>query len=1219
MQCAGESITLFKNKMNEEFRIVSLRNMMHLCTSCLYNCAKGSPNKIASGFFLRLLTSKLMNDIADICRSLASIIKKPLDLGEVESVDSDTHENLMEMEDQSSMSLFNDHPASNVTDANESGESQLIIGATSPLAEEHLSKQDLLVLDMLKFLCMCVTTAQTNTVSFRAADIRRKLLMLIDSSMLDPTRSLHLHMYLVLLKELPGEEHPLPMEDVVELLKPLSNVCSLYRRDQDVCKTILNHVLRIVTNLCQGDTDTENTSDAQGQFLTVIGAFWHLAKEGKCTFSVRMALVKCLKTLLEADPYSKWAILNVMKEDFPVNEIFPQFLADSHHQVRMLAAESVNRLFQHMEQGRSSTLLKALPLKLQQTAFENAYLKAQEGMREVSHRAENPEFLDEICNRKAVLLMMIAVVLCCSPVCEKQALFALCKSVKENGLEPHLIKKVLEKVSETFGYRHLEDFMASHLDYLVLEWLNLQYSLSSFPFILLNYTNIEDFYRSCYKVLIPHLVIRSHFDEVKSIANQIQEDWKHLLTDCFPKILVNILPYFAYEGTGDSGMAQQRETATKVYDMLKDENLLGKQIDHLFISNLPEIVVELLMTLHEPATSGASQSTDPCDFSGDLDPAPNPPHFPSHVIKATFAYISNCHKTKLKSILEILSKSPDSYQKILLAICVQAAETNNVYKKHRILKIYHLFVSLLLKDIKSGLGGAWAFVLRDVIYTLIHYINKRPARFTGVSLRSFSLCCDLLSRVCHTAVTHCKDALENHLHVIVGTLIPLVDDQMEVQKQVLDLLKYLVIDNKDNENLYITIKLLDPFPDHVVFKDLRITQQKIKYSRGPFSLLEEINHFLSVSVYDALPLTRLEGLKDLRRQLEQHKDQMMDLMRASQDNPRDGVMVKLVVGLLQLSKMAANHAGEKEVLEAVGSCLGEVGPVDFSTIAIQHNRDTSCTKALELFEDKELQWTFILLTYLNSTLIEDCVKVRSAAVTCLKSILGTKTGHSFWEMYKTTTDPMLTYLQPFRTSRKKFLEVPRLEKESPLEGLDDTNLWIPQSENHDVWIKTLTCAFLDSGGTKSEVLQLLKPMCEVKTDFCQTVLPYLIHDILLQDTNESWRNLLSTHIQGFFAYCFRQSSQTSRSTTPANLDSESEHFFRCCLDKKSQRTMLAVVDYLRRQKRPSSGTVFEDAFWLELNYLEVAKVAQSCAAHFTTLLYAEIYADKKNMDDQERR
>lgn len=36
-----------------------------------------------------------------------------------------------------------------------------------------------------------------------------------------------------------------------------------------------------------------------------------------------------------------------------------------------------------MKHRGSSTLWKALPLKLQQTAFENAYLQAQEGMREV--------------------------------------------------------------------------------------------------------------------------------------------------------------------------------------------------------------------------------------------------------------------------------------------------------------------------------------------------------------------------------------------------------------------------------------------------------------------------------------------------------------------------------------------------------------------------------------------------------------------------------------------------------------------------------------------------------------------------------------------------------------------------------------------------------------------------------------------------------------------
>lgn len=37
-------------------------------------------------------------------------------------------------------------------------------------------------------------------------------------------------------------------------------------------------------------------------------------------------------------------------------------------------------------------------------------------------------------------------------------------------------------------------------------------------------------------------------------------------------------------------------------------------------------------------------------------------------------------------------------------------------------------------------------------------------------------------------------------------------------------------------------------------------------------------------------------------------------------------------------------------------------------------------------------------------------------------------------------------------------------------------------------------------------------------------------------------------------------------------------------------------------------------FWLELNYLEVAKAAQSCSAHFTALLYTEIYVDKLKAD-----
>uniref|UniRef100_A0A669QMV8 non-specific serine/threonine protein kinase n=1 Tax=Phasianus colchicus TaxID=9054 RepID=A0A669QMV8_PHACC len=1215
----GESISNSSKKLNEDTQISSLRTLIMQCTRCLCNCTKNSANKMVSNLFLRLLTSKFINDLLDTCKSLMTFTGKPSELGEVDLVGNDAEESIMEADNQVSDDLFDDHSVTDISDTNESGEMQNVTGAVSPLAEEQLTKQDLLHLEILKFLCICATTVQIQTVSFRASDIQRKLLMLIDGSIFDSAKPLHLHMYLLLLKELPVEENLLPVDEVLKLLTPLSDVCSLYRRDQDVCKEILNNLLPIAVSLAQSSAHSEETRIAQGQFLTVVGAFWYLAQGKRCTAPVRVALLNCMKALLEADPYSKWAILNVKNEDLPVSEVFPHFLADSHHQVSILAAKSITSLFQDVKHRDSSGLSKPLPLELQQKAFENVYLRVQEGMGNPFSGDASPEdVLDKQCNRKAVLLMLITMVLCCSPVCEKQALFAICQSVKENGLEPHLVKKVLKKVSDIFGYKNIEDFMTSHLDYLVVEWLKIKdkgYSLSAFPYVLLNYTGLEEFYRSCYKVLVPHLVIRSQFEDVKSLGSKIGKDWRQVLADCFPKILVNILPHFAYESHGQREIAEQRETASKVYDVLKDENCLGKQqIDNLSHNNLSEIVVELLMTLHEPPSTKAEEGSHLSKYVRELDPVPNPPHFPSYVIKATLDHISSCHKSKLKSLIAVLSKNPDSFQKILLALCKHASDTNNIYKKHRVLIIYHFFVSLLLKEIKDGLGGAWAFVLRDVIYTLIHHISSRPPIFRDVSTRSFSLCCDLLQRVCHTAVTCCNDALESHLHVIVGTLIPLAVDQPKIQPQVLGLLKYLVIDNKDNEYLYQAIKRLDPFPEYPAFEELRTTQLKIKYSKGPYSLLEEINHFLSVSVCDSLPLTRLEGLYDLRKQLEQYKDQMKDLLKIFQEKPEDSVMVKLVVSLLQLSKMAVNHAGEKAVLEAVGSCLGEIGPMDFSTIALQYAENALDSKAVDLLEDRKLQWVFIMLTQINTALTDNCIDVRSAAVSCLKNILATNSGSEFWEVYKNKGDPMLIYLQPFRMSKKKVLAVPANDSEASSESLDDTNLWIPLGESHETWIKNLTRSILDSGGVQNEVLQLMKPLCEVKTDLSQTLLPYLIHDILLHDSNESWRNILSVHVRKFFTACCRFAS-SSRSATPPNSDSET-HVLRS-LDKVSRRTMLAVVDYLRRQKRSVSGTVFDDSFWLDLNYLEVAVAAQSCAAHFTALLYAEIYADKINIDKQQ--
>lgn len=56
--------------------------------------------------------------------------------------------------------------------------------------------------------------------------------------------------------------------------------------------------------------------------------------------------------------------------------------------------------------------------------------------------------------------------------------------------------------------------------------------------------------------------------------------------------------------------------------------------------------------------------------------------------------------------------------------------------------------------------------------------------------------------------------------------------------------------------------------------------------------------------------------------------------------------------------------------EAAGSCLGELGPVDFSTIALLHGRDPLYEKAVSLFTSTKSQCLYIVLNCMNDALTQ---------------------------------------------------------------------------------------------------------------------------------------------------------------------------------------------------------------------------------------------------------
>ncbi|XP_050985185.1 serine-protein kinase ATM [Labeo rohita] len=1229
-------VSTAKSKLAENDTITGIQSVMLLCSDSISRREKEDKiSTISRNLFMKTLPVRLLNDLCDISKQLLSNSSKKDNTVMDDPVDEDMDMSRTQMDNQEDIDLFEDgdgthHSNSRPHQSNEeASDSKCITGTKSALSEEHLSRQDLAFLSVLGFLSICASSELNGGFSFKPLDTQRKLLKLLD--LIDLSQILHLHMYLSLLKKLPAEVTSLDPEEFDTLLRPLADVCSLYRQDQEVCAAILCSLLPSIHCLGRIPPVSEQEDEMahiKGALLKVISGFCILGKSGKCTSTVRVALRQCLLALLEVDPCCKWAELTLREEQLPVSAVLSSHLADPHHHVCMLAALSVERLF--LKKGLDGSGKMMLPLKNQQTAFENIYLKAQEGM-SGQKNCPSENLPDETFNRRAVLLKSVSVVMSCSPVCEKQALFALFQSYKENGIDEQLIKKVLRGVSQSLGYRDSKSLINSHIYYLVAEWLNQKqsdssYTLQSFPYTLLDCSSLEEFYRSSYHVLIPHLVFLNDFDEVKSIGDHLAQDWKQLLANCFPKIMVNILPHFALAGQ-DTQVAQQREKAHRVYDILKNSNCLGKQqIDSLICNNLADIVVELLMTLHETAGAAADRS-DLQKFTGELDPAPNPPFFSSYVIKATLDYLSKCHSASHKSLVAILSKTPMSIQRILIAVCQKAAETTNSYERHRILMMYHLFVSLLLREVKDGLGGAWAFVLRDIIYTLIHHINSRSSQQDEVATRSLSLCCDLLSLVCQTAVRYCDDALESHLQVIVGTLTAQVTDQSAISQQVLSLLRFLIIENPENSMLRKSIPLLEPFPDRLHFRELRAAQHALKYSSGAFTLRQEIEHFLSVTSCDSLPLARLEGLKDLKRQLHSHKQQIGQLLKECHADPASCILIKLVLNLLQLCKIAANHPGGRDILKAAGRCLGELGPVDLSSIALHHGKDQLYARAADLSQKVPFQWIFIL-NCMDNALTHHSIAVRQAAGTCLKDILATQYGIEFGEMCKSKRDPLLAYLNPFRSSKRRDTVVSMEVTSESRHRLDSSDLWLVQPGGHKDWLKNLCIALLDSGGVRNEALLLSRPLCEVNTDFCQRMLPLFVHDILLGDVDGSWRQLLSTHIQSFFSQCCRPSTPSSRPTTPMLSDSGNtiDVGNQCQIDKPSLRSMLAVIDYLRQQRRPVApgsteyGTVCDSNFWLDLNYLEVAGAAQICSAHFTALLYSEIYVDKirSNMEQSRR-
>eukprot|EP00117_Sycon_ciliatum_P033907 scpid11421/ scgid25987/ Serine-protein kinase ATM; Ataxia telangiectasia mutated homolog len=354
----------------------------------------------------------------------------------------------------------------------------------------------------------------------------------------------------------------------------------------------------------------------------------------------------------------------------------------------------------------------------------------------------------------------------------------------------------------------------------------------------------------------------------------------------------------------------------------------------------------------------------------------------------------------------------------------------------------------------------------------------------------------------------------------------------------------------------------------------------------------------------------------------------------------------------QQQQQHGRAVGSSSMHLEVAKCLGELATPDLLTVAmVKHtdDKDLFC----ERFKDSCTDYCIaVVLHRLSQLLVDPNVDVVSATAECLKAILATAPGRSFIATYGEELDNLVPYLDPFLPGRKQRVYEPASSQHSsysPVE-VDKDELWLPWAlathTTHAEWICNLSSVLIQCGGIVDEVLLCLRPICRIKVEMAEAVFPFLIHHVLQQ--GDTHYTVLSRLARQFFAHCSLSFASPNSSAASSAAASSTGHSMSYVVRSaqsgnpaataamasvaggggggdtavtlppaQSMKTMLDMLAFLRHQNRQvrvssrhaAQPTVWDNNFWLDLDFFDVAATAQACKAPFTALLYIQIGCD----------
>eukprot|EP00795_Rhopilema_esculentum_P013768 gene13768-4694_t len=818
-------------------------------------------------------------------------------------------------------------------------------------------------------------------------------------------------------------------------------------------------------------------------------------------------------------------------------------------------------------------------------------------------------------NRAATLLYILKKVAYSSSVCEKKAISLLFHDYKERYLDLKLVGKVFREIAAEKGFKDPKLYLKDHLGFLCNDWMKRGFPIVEFPSSVVH-MEASEFLRSFSREIVSYLMFyrdENTFEKLKETLG-LHERWIDLVIENFDRIVVFSLPFFACQSkrmqSGDEEKAKiqemeaERKKAKLAYEFL--ENCLTKQvIDKLLLQRFDDIVIELLLRMFDPP----SESSDASQFMRDTDAAPNPPHFTSYAIRGTLEYLANCHQSK--SILQVLSLKKDSCQKILLALATNITDAKSEREKVRILCAFRLLVLLIVDELQGRLGPKWAYIIRDVICRCCHWLNWHFQNGHG---DTFFLCVyQILRKLTEASIASLSQELGCHVFKIVNTFTKYAKHEDEKGRKALQFLRFIVLDN--SELLKDALVNLPPFPDTLKFGPLSKRLECLKEEHYTRNIFEDFK-----TLYEQ-GLISNEAVKNLLQVLEKDRYLVQRFIETNKDGSK--TVLAVVSCLLELA-LTCEQSEEDETSRnlriSIAQCIGEIGPVDFHALALPSSKGSVTAEDQEYFGSNKSAYRYhIVFDRLNSLLTDESTEVVAAAAAALKDALHTNSGiqHlNIFDLGKGEKPKFFLYCEPFKPMKIKKGSQNSQPQSAPtvnnfIAHVGGADLWEPDLMPFNDWVKELAFRLASSGAVEDDIFQKVAPVCKLNANFAELLLPFLVHNILANCSNEINSTLSSLFNRFLSTYLSKRNTPNPSHSQGPNSQKQVSN-----IDEKAKaaRLLIDVVNYLRDQDKPSPNarqlnTKWDNNFWLDIRYLDLAQVASECCSHFAAVMYTEIWCD----------